>query len=426
MIQENALKRITNFYLTSHDFNGIPVWSLREDLNISELELVKILINLITDNKISVVFGNICTNPHIKSFPDLEPQKQIEKIKQEGLQQDCIYPSKLMIEQATNVEEYNDRPFTRRLLLGAGQLEPVFFDLGVLERYFSDPRYSFEFYDFWGKACIASKFYDSTDIDKKDKIGLQTFGLGYDENRVRVVIVFLRYLNDLSPEHQQFWSTCIVSRKCKMVDYYYNSSFLAQFPEHISIYSAFLEEQVVINDLASLIGKPPFFKNTYKENHLKEFSFFLRPTLKNYNSFVHLLDKLISENINKDFFKGVIQLEERIDRGNGEFEIRQKNTLSLLEEWLSTIIVYPNESAKQQEILEFISPLKEVRKLRQKPAHLINEDSYDGKYDNLQRELIHKAYGSIRMIRLLFAKHPKAKAYDKISTLLLEGKIRNY
>ncbi len=95
---------------------------------------------------------------------------------------------------------------------------------------------------------------------------------------------------------------------------------------------------------------PTLFKKVYKENLLKEFTFFLRPTLKNCNSFIHLLDKLISENLNKKFFADDLELEEKIYHKNREFEIRKKNTLALLEEWLSLKLVYPDEKTKKEEI----------------------------------------------------------------------------
>ena len=425
-MEKETLKKIVDFYLASRDFNGIHVRILQEKLGINNQELIDMLVSLVSQQKISVVFGNIFSNPHIKSFRDLTSQEQIKKLKQEGIGYDCIYPSKTVIEKATDVGRYNDRPFTKRLLLGEGQLQSVFFELDVLEKYLSDPRYNFNFYDHWGKISIAADFYESDNVDEKDKILLQTFGLGYGDNDKRVVVVFLRYLNNLSAEHQQSWNTYVVHRKCKMVDHYYKSSILAESPDHISIYSAFLEEQVIINDLVILMGKKLFFRTIYKEDHPKEFSFLLKSTRKNYNSFVHLLDKLISENINKGFFEGDLELEEKIPRGKNEIEVRQKGTLTLLEEWLNEELKYSDQALKKKQISELVSPLKNVRKLRQKPAHSIDEDEYDEKYNTLQRDLISKVYGSMRMLRLVFAKHPKTTSYTGIPKFLLEGKIRNY
>ena len=50
-----------------------------------------------------------------------------------------------------------------------------------------------------------------------------------------------------------------------------------------------------------------------------------------------------------------------------------------------------------------------VRKLRQKPAHAVNENIFDLKYFKEQRQLIIDAYNSVRTLRLIFANHPKVK-----------------
>ncbi len=72
-----------------------------------------------------------------------------------------------------------------------------------------------------------------------------------------------------------------------------------------SIFSAFLGELTCLNNLANKIfGINLFHKDFDHENRPKEFTFFFLPTLRNYNEFVLLLDKMISDNINKDFFKG--------------------------------------------------------------------------------------------------------------------------
>ncbi len=40
-----------------------------------------------------------------------------------------------------------------------------------------------------------------------DKFLLETFGFSYDAELSRAVAVFLRYLSDLTPQHQQIWNT---------------------------------------------------------------------------------------------------------------------------------------------------------------------------------------------------------------------------
>ncbi len=84
---------------------------------------------------------------------------------------------------------------------------------------------------------------------------------------------------------------------------YFAGSFLGKFTKGRSIYEAFLEEEKQINLLSRIIGKPPLFKKEYE--FIPHFSVLPRPTVRYYNAFIHLLDKLISENINKKFLKAI-------------------------------------------------------------------------------------------------------------------------
>jgi len=70
---------------------------------------------------------------------------------------------------------------------------------------------------------------------------------------------------------------------------------------------------------------------------------------------------------------------------------------------------------------------KKIRKLRQKPAHTIFEDKFDQKFIKRQRELIIKAYESVRTIRLIFQNHPKVKNSEiDIPRWLEKGDIWTY
>lgn len=414
------LKEITDFYIRSHDFNGIPLIGLLRKVKCDWPELHKFLLQLIKNEKITLTFSSL-GNPHIKRFPDLSPSEQAERLQSEGPEGVCAYPTASVIQSAVNAPEYNDRPFTKRLLLGEPQLLPLYFDLTVLERYYNDPRYHFWFHDYRGSISISSSHSELQETDERDKIILQSFGLGYDSKKKRVVVVFLRYLRDLSPEHQQVWNTYLLRRKCRISDDYYRISILGKWVKHGSIYRAFLEEQVVINKMSKLMGRPKLFKKTFKDDRPREFSLFLRPTLKNYLNFVHLLDKMISENINKDFFQKEVPLEERIVHSDGTIEVRPRATLTLLEEWLRKAIRVEENNIFN----EIIRPLKEVRRFRQKPAHNIQDNEYNRKYYDKQDELMNRVYKAVRTIRLLFANHPKVKGY-KVPNWLYEGRIKIY
>jgi len=72
-----------------------------------------------------------------------------------------------------------------------------------------------------------------------------------------------------------------------------------------------------------------------------------------------------------------------------------------------------------------LATFKEIRKLRQRPAHGLDEDKFDQKYFQHQRELIIRAYTGVRTIRLLFTNHPKVKGYEVPEWLYL-GQIWTY
>jgi hypothetical protein len=71
---------------------------------------------------------------------------------------------------------------------------------------------------------------------------------------------------------------------------------------------------------------------------------------------------------------------------------------------------------------EMFSIFREIRKDRCKPAHHITEDVFDSRYFIEQRDLIKKAYGGIKTLRLIFANHPLAKSTE-VPDWLYRGKI---
>lgn len=185
-------------------------------------------------------------------------------------------------------------------------------------------------------------------------------------------------------------------------------------------FSGFIGELKCLNDLSETIfGTRLLLHDFDQENRPKEFTFFFTPTLKNYNEFVHLLDKMISDNINKKFFAGKIDLFDFEDIGNNQVERKQKGTLRLLEEWLLAMRVgRPGDSLK-----DLFLPLKNIRNARQSPAHKVSQNEYDKKYIDLQRKMISEAYSSVRAIRKIFQQHPKASDFN-IPKWLDEGEIK--
>jgi hypothetical protein len=166
------------------------------------------------------------------------------------------------------------------------------------------------------------------------------------------------------------------------------------------------------------MDRPILFHESYRENRPRDFGFLIRPTLKEFNSFVHLLDKVISENINKDFFQTDIPYQTETRRVDGKITVQEKGTIALLKEWLDKEVFLQDPKPAEKMILTF----QKIRRMRMKPAHKVDEDKFEQEYFKKQRELMIEAYSAIRTLRLIFANHPKTKSY-KVPEWLFKGEI---
>ncbi len=410
MKKEQLLAKITTQYLESRDFNGLPLSSYK-----SEKENI---ITLVREGKVEINFGDKHPNPHIKAFELDDEDSQIPKIESMGFEYACAYPTKKHLNTVVNVDEFRDRPFTLKMASGEPQLNYAVFDLSVLESYRNDPRYTYSIDDIQGYISVSDEYYQSSQMKSSDKIVLQSFGFCHEKATMnRAVAVFYRYLADLTPEHQQIWNSKILTGEYFLHPDYARSSG-GNFYEKESIFVAFIEELNTINEFSKLMGRPILFHESYRENRPREFGFLIRPTLKEFNSFVHLLDKMISENINKDFFRHDIPYETETRRGDGKIIVQEKRTLALLREWLIRKIFLPDPKPAEKMIQTFLK----IRIMRMKPAHKVDEDKFEQEYSKKQRELMIEAYSAIRTLRLIFANHPKTKSY-KVPEWLFKGEI---
>lgn len=403
----DILTRVCDFFLGSRDFNGVLLGNLAAELKLPAAELKRLVSELVRDEKMTLTFASHSVNPHIKRIRDLPTSDQLARLESEDLYEMCGYPSADVVKAVIDLSRYATRPFTRRLALTEPQLEPVFFDLDVLDRYYRDPRYDFEFHDFMGSISLTSEHYESPGVAERDRVFLQTFGIGYSANKERVVAVYLRYLSDLSPEHQQVWNAHVAAGRCSINGDYMRCSIIGDWPEYHSAYFAFVTEQAEINKLAALIGKPGLFKEEYCEERPKGFCPMLRPTRRNFDDFVGLLDKMLSENINREFFKGDIPLEKRVERNDGTYETERPGTIQLLESWLSKRWRSADGNDMAREIL---APFRKVRKLRQSPAHSLRADEFDRALPRQQDDLVGETCRTLTSLRLILSSHPKAKS----------------
>ncbi|MCK4589057.1 MAG: AAA family ATPase [Nanoarchaeota archaeon] len=410
MDKEEILNEITNKYLSSEEFNGYSLYDL-------DNEKEKI-IELVKDGKIDINFGDKHPNIHIKAFELDKKEIQIERINRLGLKGSCAYPTKEHLKKKVYYGKFKDKPFTRKMALGEPALNFAVFDLNVLEIYRNDPRYSYSTNEIAGQIVISNEYYNSLDIKSSDKILLNSFGFCYKKEKLnRAVAVYYTYLADLSAEHQKIWHGKLLSG-----DYFlhpdYARTSAGYWAEKESIFTAFVEELHTINEFSKLMGRPILFKKDYKRNKPREFGFLIRPTQKEFNSFIHLLDKMISDNINKDFFRNEIEYDFEEERKDGKIKVTPKATITLLKDWIGKKMRFPDPKPKNKMIEIF----QKIRRMRQPQAHKVNDDVFDQKYFKEQRELMTEAYNSIRTLRLMLANHPKTKKHE-VPNWLYKGEI---
>ncbi|HMM78414.1 MAG TPA: hypothetical protein PKC65_00165 [Pyrinomonadaceae bacterium] len=422
-MKADILRTAAEFYLKSGDFNGISALDLSSSLGVEWDDLRADLADLIQEDKIGVLHSDQDMNTHILrvGFPDASVQ--IEKLDTDDLFHTCVYPRPIYLETVVDTKHYENEPYKLDLANGEPQLAFRTFDLSVLEYYRNDPRYYYHTNDINGSISVKREYYESNQMPEHDQILLQTFGFAYDDDLNRGVAVFLRYLSDLSPEHQQIWKMKEVNGTYDLHPEYYRNTVLGAWGKHLPICSAFILELYVVNQMCAAMGRPPLFLTDYGpygEDRPQNFTFLVRPTLEEFNNFVLLLDKLLSDNINKKFFQNEVSYETETPRYDGKVVVSKKGTIQILEDWISKVFRPQDRTL----IDTSIASLRKIRKLRQQPAHAIKENVFNQTYFKEQRALIIEAYEAVRMIRLLLANHPLVrKAAIEVPDALANGDV---
>jgi hypothetical protein len=421
MASDPILAAIVSAFVDSAErgsFNGIVAASLLRFEHDPE-RLRSHLGTLVNEHMISCVFACADVNMHIKRFPDLSIDRQYALLKTEDLQEFCVYPTGSEISKNIDVTQWNDRPFSKALALAEPQLTYRAFDMGALERYTSDPRYSVHFADYMGTMSIRDESFEDEQFPDRDKVSLQTFGLGFSDQRIPHVIVFLRYVAALSTEHQQYWNSYLVSGDVRMCKQYYQSSILGEFWKNRSVRYAIIEQMTLINAMSQAIWGRHLFRDRPAGDVPIGLTAFLRPTADNYFRFVMALDKLLSDSIDIKFFDRKVSLEVEKIRPDGKIEVQRKGSLTVLEEWLLAEIHWPDANSFLDVV---IAPLREVRKLRQAPAHTFTTDNFSTDCYDSRKRLLWAVFNSLSNIRATFAKHPRARDI-KVPTWLDEERI---
>lgn len=421
MEASQLLEAVTAFYLNSPDFNGYSCHGIVSEHKVSNDELRLLLRELVEEEKGALVFGDRHPNPHIRAFPDEPKDAQLKKLENLPLNHVCLYPTANHLKDVVDKNNYDGKPFTLELALGSAQLEFRAFDLSVLEMYRRDPRYYYINNDISGKICIQDEYYLSQDFPEKDKVLLETFGFASDKDFNRSVAAFLRYLSGLSPEHQQIWKLKEL-RGSYILHPAYSKIIGGDWDIGLSIFAAFVKELRIINRMCDIMDRPHLFKQDFHDDCPLNFSFLIRPTLEEYNSFLLTLDKMMSENINKKFFMN--EVSDKVEKQrNAKTIVETKGTIKMLEEWLDLKFPLPDPKP----IVDLVKTFGDIRKQRQRPAHSIESNVFDQIYFHRQRELMIAAYIAVKTIRLIFTTHPAVLSTPvDIPDDLNEGKIWTY
>jgi hypothetical protein len=412
-------KLVYDFFVKSNDYNGIPLRQVSTELGIDYIESIDIIKQLVSDELVMIQSS---TNPHIYNFVNskerqidiLESAKGItETIENNGFFEIhyentqfpiCLYPTHNALKKKRDVSAMG--LYSKRLALCEPQLKVLYFDLNVLERYSNDPRYELHYNSYSGYISYECDKDGNSDLPKRNQIYLKSFGLGYDSNDNRIICVFLTDLGKLSETQQAYWySFEITDTNCKMTEEYYKNMVIGSWTNSYSIYRAFTCELNVLNELSEAAFGTSLFLSTVEEGSL---SFSFLPTSKNYYDFTLKLDKMISDNLNRKFFKSFSMVMYTHQEKDGVVERKNKGTLQLFEEWLKQNYITENN----KELDDIFQSLRKVRKERQVPAHKTIDNVFSKEYAKKQDLLMREVYYAMTSLRHIFQQHPKAKEVE--------------
>jgi len=405
-MKAKVLEVVTNYYLKSGNFSGISLESLSQEIFSNEYNLINILSELIEQNEIGLISQKHSINPHINRLGFSLCQDQLECLHKKDVHHTCFYPTKKHLKNVVKEINYVGQPFQLMLALGNPQLTIENFDLSIIELYRNDPRYYYVANDIGGSLGTEDEFYESDKFKITDQVHIQSFGFSYNDERRRALCAFICDLADLSSEHQLIWKAKHLKENYEPHPAFYNSQVRNIWPKGVNILTAVIQEIYTINRITKMIWSLPLFKDDfgeYGERRPRKFSFLIRPTLEEYNYFISLFDKVISDNLNHKFFKGkVIKEYDERRKSDDKIIVKYKGSILMLDEWIRSLMRFPDDTGW----INSISAFKEVRKQRQNPAHKIEEDIYDQRYFKLQEEIIDKVWAGLNYLRIILQQHP--------------------
>lgn len=388
-VKNRILQWVFDNFCETAECNGINSDSIR--YNYPESYLQEVIVELLEEDKVGLIAAEHDINPSIIRLGFVPKEQQIAYLKKNGIGGDfCIYPSETyLMQHYTELDLSPKYPFKKMLKLGTPHNRILYFEWGVLFKYYSDPRYVFEFSDYSG-SILSSEI-----LNEEKRFSIKTFGVGRNERGEHVVAAPLCELAKMPSACQIEWYSMLEpeQEKCKTFkNYLDNSDGNWKFED--TIYRSILKEMANINKLAVSIWDCPFFRKEYAGNKPNGFDMLYLPTKKVYLEFVSLMEKIVIHNINVRFFDTV-----GVERKNENSTF--KGSLNCLKEWLLKV--------NKDTIEDTHSVLSKLRDLRDPQAHEIYNDEYSQGYFREQDSLSKDVFNALYTLRRLIQTHPNAK-----------------
>ncbi|MDM0787962.1 AAA family ATPase [Clostridium perfringens] len=414
MLDKNiVLNEIIEYYLNSKDFNGVPLYRMKNyDYDI--------LCKLIDENIIEVLSDSEVINPHIKGMK-LNIPKEKQKINIKNRENySVLYPTK---EALKNINIEYTSPYTEIMQRGENQFKIIYFDIEILERYINNPKFIVMDNGYRGNIYPKDEYYEDKIIEDEY---IKDYGMAYIEgNEInRAIGVFVCDLAKLSPRKQMLWKgfELLEQDKCKINSGFVKNLLYGEWVTKVWIFHALLEEMKIINKQCEAMEIPKLFNKTFGTHYTEMpegYRNIFLPSLKNYYDFILVLEKMLVHNISYKTFQKktpyIISVERTDERG------KDKGSLVMFDEWLNK-----NISTKEDMSELIIKPLKNIRKIRQKPAHELTSNKYDISLYKKQIDLMNDTYSAIRAIRLFFSNHPLTKNIEVPEYLITGEDIISY
>lgn len=405
---ETPLEQIIAVYLSGRDFNGFPV--RRGEVTAEQLRPIG---ELIRADLVQVVSENDYPNPHIRPWPSKRTQddqvKNLFGVATGEQSLVCLYPTPMAMLGRVELDRWLTEPYRRALASGRGHLEVAYFTLDVLEAYRNDPRYHYRSADFEALFGISDEAYVDEGERDRDKITSIRAGFAYDSRTIdtdeirRYVCTFFADLADLTPEHQRRWESFeqTVSQDVHPHPAWWRMQ-MGEFPDGIGPFEKILSELRAINDLFSLAWGKPLFRTTERP---REWGWVMRATTGAWQEFVHVTDKLLSDNISHDALTaaGVV-------RNSGDDE--PLGSIARLERFLTEVGNVPSHQATAN-----LEPLRLVRAERRRPAHVLEVPKTDPNAAARQRDLLASLGLSLEAFRKLLMTHRAAIGWTEPAAL---------